>query len=164
MQLKRAIPVAIAAMQIAAIAVLALLVWQNYQLRRLVRARVASAGQFFVGDRVPTIPVHDLAGRQKLIDLRPGRSTVVIVEPTCGSCEKTMQDARNVPSVTLISLAPTEPTQAAAEKAGITGNIYTTAGVKLPARIARKAIKYPQIILVDRGTVVRVCATVNECR
>lgn len=163
-QTKRAVPVAIAAVQVAAVVVFVLVVWQHYRLRRVVSARVASAGQFFVGDLLPTIPVYDLTGRQKMIDLRSGRSTIAIIEPGCDSCEKTIQDVRNAPSITVISLAPTKPTQAAAEKAGITGNIYTTSGVKLPEKIARKVLKYPQIMLVDRGTVVRICATINECR
>ena len=162
--IKRAVPVAVAAIQVAALAVLVVVVWQNYRLRRVLSARAAFAGQFFVGDVLPTIPVYDLAGRRKMIDLRPGRNTLAIIQPTCDSCAKTIQDARNTPSITVISLAPANLTEAAVEKAGISANIYTTAGVKLPPKIARKVLKYPQIMLVDRGTVVRICATVSECR
>ena len=162
--MKRALALTSAALQVAAVVVLVLVVWQNYRLRRVVNARLAPAGQFFAGDQLPVVPVYDLTGRQKMLDLRSGRTTVAIVEPSCDLCEKTIQDVRNDPSIQLISLAPAKPTRAAVEKAGLAGNTYTTSGVKLPETIARKVLKYPQIMLVDRGTIVRVCATVSECR
>jgi len=93
-----------------------------------------------------------------MIDLRAGRTTLAIVEPSCDSCQATIQDAHGDPGVTLISLGPLKPARDPSTK------VFTTHGVALPETIARKVLKYPQIMLVDRGKVVRVCANLSECR
>lgn len=50
-----------------------------------------------------------------------------------------------------------------AEQSGLTA-VTRTLGDPLPANIAAQLHVYPQLFVVDRGKVVRTCATLAECR
>lgn len=153
-------------LEAAVIVVFALLIWNNYTLRRQ-QARTAAATQksraFVPKDWIGSVPVLDLAGREQLLDLQRGRTIVAIVNPTCDSCRELMASLRGASGIHVLSAAPLAETRPAVHQAGI-GPLTTVLREPAPARIAQQLHIYPQIFVVDRGEVVRTCKNVAECR
>ncbi|HEX2062189.1 MAG TPA: hypothetical protein VHK90_15735 [Thermoanaerobaculia bacterium] len=153
-------------LEAAVVVVFALLIWNNYTLRRQqVRAAAAPSVQrgFVPKDWIGTVPVTDLAGNARLLDLHRGRNIVAIVDPRCESCREIIATLRGATDVRVLSVAPLAETRAAAETAGIAA-ITTVARAPLPRPIERQLRMYPQIFVVERGEVVRTCKTIAECR
>lgn len=160
----RAMKMTIAAAQIAAIVVFALVVRQNFTYRRALNARLASSqpSQFIAGERLEQLQLADLSGTALRLDLRRGRTVIAIVDPSCASCEATIAEGRHTPYVKLISVGSAAANTVLAQSAG--GPVYTIANGPAPAAVARKLRKFPQILLVDTGVVARTCARLAECR
>src|SRR3954453_13676297 len=76
-------------LQLAALVVLLLVVRQHRMLHRQVRGKIASGARFVPGDPLGAIPLLDLSGRPAAIDLKSGRHLIAIVNPHCGTCERT---------------------------------------------------------------------------
>ena len=153
------------ALEAAVVTVFLLLIWNNFALRRQ-QARVAAAISpergFVVKDFVETIPTVDLSGRQGSLDLRGGRTVVAIVDPRCESCRELIVSLRSVPGVRVLSVAPAADTRDLATRSGL-GAVTTMIGRPLPSKVERQLQIYPQLLVVDRGKVVRTCAAVAEC-
>lgn len=145
----------------AVIVVFLLLIWNNAVLRRQVGASAAPAGRhgFSVKDVIRTVPAHDLSGKPRVVDLQSGRTIVAIVDPRCESCRELVAALHGARGVQLISLAPPDETRVMAETAGLAASTSVLTD-DAPARFHI----YPQLFVVERGLVVRTCATVGECR
>jgi hypothetical protein len=145
-------------LEIAVIASLVALVWNNYTLRRQqTRAAAATklARGFVPKDELHAIPV---LGSHAAIDLTKGRAVVAVVDPRCDSCRELVGTLRAAPDLHVISVAPPAETKQLAHL-----NARTLGG-PLPPAVAAQFKIYPQLFVVDRGNVVRTCATVAECR
>jgi hypothetical protein len=142
----------------AVVVVFALLIWNNYTLRRQqVRAAAATPRQAFAArDVFRALPVVDTTGRESVLELAHGRAVVAIVDPRCESCRELIAQLRGT-RAHVISLAPMAETR----KMNVPAYV---ARAPLPPEVERQLQIYPQLFVVDRGKVVRTCATVAECR
>jgi hypothetical protein len=154
-------------LEAAVVVVFVLLIWNNYTLRRQQARSAAGAAApargFVPKDVIETIPTVALDGTRGTLDLRPSRSVVAVVDPRCESCKELIATLRPQPDLHVLSVAPPAETRAMAEQAGLTA-VTRTLGEPLPAKAAAQLRNYPQVFVVDRGKVVRTCATVAECR
>jgi hypothetical protein len=146
-------------LEIAAVAALLFLVWQNAQLRRTAKLAMRSAApRFHAGDSLPGLQVIDLTGKPQTLRFQEGRVVVALVDPGCGTCQDVIRSLRSVSSARIISvadLAGTEPLLRG------TPNAY----VSDPRDPLRGQFgKVPQILLVEQEKVMRTCATARECQ
>jgi hypothetical protein len=145
------------------VVVFALLLWQNFALRRL-QAHAAAAGRsraFAVHDSIEPLPIVDLNGARSTFQF-DRRTVVAIVDPRCDSCRKLLAQIRPDTGVQVLSVAPLAETRAMAQSTGLTAVTHAL-GQPLPARNELQLSIYPQLFVVDGGQVVRTCASVNEC-
>lgn len=161
---RRALPVLKTVLEIAVVVVFALLVWNNYTLRRQ-QARSAAAAKstrgFAVREQIGAIPAMSLDGRRSDLDLRTGRGIVAIVNPSCDSCRELMAAARNVPDVHVLSAASLADTRALAKDLGPNTRVLPQ---PLGGALGERLRIYPQVFVIDRGEIVRTCSTLAECR
>jgi hypothetical protein len=138
----------------ALVIMFALLVWNNASLRRRVSVAAAapvSRHGFGVKDVIRTVPVKDLDGHARVLDLQTGRTVVAVVDPSCASCRDLVATMGALPSVQVLSLASAEATRPLAAKVRGTTSLL--------GDDARKEFHlYPQLFVVDHGLVVRTCA------
>jgi hypothetical protein len=152
-------------LEAAVVVVFLLLIWNNYTLRRQqVRAAAASksAHGFVPKDVVGSIPTVALDGTRGTLDLRQARSIVAIVDPRCESCKDIIATLRPQPGLQVLSVAPLDETRAMATRSGLTA-VTRVLGEPLPGSTGAQYHVYPQVFVVDRGFVVRTCASVAEC-
>lgn len=153
-------------LELAVVVVFLLLIWNNYTLRRQPVQGSAGAGPirgFVPKDFIESIPTVALDGTRGTLDLRQSRNVVAIVDPRCESCKALIATLRPQPGLHVISVAPLAETRTMASAAGLAA-ITRSLGEPLPARTAAQLHNYPQVFVVDRGQVVRTCATIAECR
>jgi hypothetical protein len=151
----------------AVVVLFLLLIGSNYTLRRQAHAAAITVSEHgFVARDVfpPAIPVVDLQGKPRTLDLRTARTTVAIVDPRCESCRELVATLRDASNVRVLSVAPLEETRRMAGQSGLAGATFTLGISPLPKRFASKLQIYPQLFIVDGGKVVRSCATLAECR
>ena len=145
-------------LEIAVVAALLFLVWQNMLLRRKVGLAMRSAApRFQADDSLPGLQVIDLTGKPQTLRFREGRVVVALVDPGCGSCQAVIRSLRSVPTARIISvvdLANSEPLLRG------TPNAYVS-DPRDPLR--RYFGKVPQIFVVEQEKVMRTCATAREC-
>lgn len=152
-------------LEAAVVVVFLLLVWNNYTLRRKMQAVARPSVRehaFVARDSIESIPTIDLAGKPGTLDLRSGRNLIAIVDPRCDSCRELVTTLHVVPGLRVLSQAPADETRAMAEKAGLTA-VTSALGQPLPKPLEAQLRIYPQLFIVDRGKVVRTCATFAEC-
>jgi hypothetical protein len=149
-------------LEVAVVVVFALLVWNNYTMRRQ-QSRAAAVGKseraFVVRDQPGVIPATGLDGRRRDLDLRDGRAVVAVIDPRCESCREILAQARNVPEVRLLSVAPLAETR----QGGVPPSTRVVVQ-PFPEQLGMRLAIYPQVFVVEGGQVVRTCATVAECR
>lgn len=154
-------------LEVAVVVVFALLIWNNYTLRRqqlhAATAATASVRGFVPKDVIETLPIIALDGKHGTLDLRQSRSVIAVVDPRCESCKALIEKLRPQPGLHVLSVAPLAETRTMAEQSGL-AEVTRIVGEPLPARIGVQFHVYPQVFVVDRGMVVRTCATVSECR
>ncbi|HEU4889192.1 MAG TPA: hypothetical protein VFV49_15000 [Thermoanaerobaculia bacterium] len=153
-------------LEAAVIVVFLLLIWNNYTLRRQQPAGAQGASPargFIPKDLLETIPTVALDGKPGTLDLRQSRSVVAIVDPRCESCKELIATLRPQPGLHVLSVAPLAETRTMAAQSNLTA-VTRILGEPLPDRIGAQFHVYPQVFVVDRGKVVRTCATVGECR
>ena len=146
----------------AVVVVFVLLIWNNYSLRqqqRLMAKAMAQGRGFAPKDSIAEVNTIDLSGRPAQLHLGQGRHVVAVVDPRCDSCQELVATLRPSPDLLVVSLAPPEVMRPMATRAGLASAAHT-----LRQPIARPWLTYPQLFVVDRGTVVRTCLTVAECR
>lgn len=144
----------------AVVVMFLLLIWSNYTLRRQARAAAiptVSQHGFVPRDYVESIPVIDLQGQTSTLDLRNGRTTIAIVDPRCDSCRELVASMHGDAEVRVISMSP-------AVESKTLGPQTLMLGKSLPQRLESKLQIYPQLFVVERGKVVRSCASMAECR
>ncbi|HEV7920224.1 MAG TPA: hypothetical protein VGR02_05480 [Thermoanaerobaculia bacterium] len=148
-------------LEAAVIVVFALLVWNNYSLRRQhirpAAAAVKSARSFVVHDSLSALPVTDLTGAARTLALSQ-RTIVAIVDPRCDSCRTLLAAIRPESGAQVLSVASLAETRAMAEASGLQSVTYVLGNSTDP----RLQI-YPQLFVVDGGKVVRTCASMAEC-
>jgi hypothetical protein len=155
-------------LEAAVVVVFALLIWNNFSLRRQARAAAVPSIRehaFVARDYVPFIPTIDLAGKAGGLDLRSGRTTIAIVDPRCDSCREmiaTMRSMRGASGIRILSVAPVAETRKMADEMGLAAST-TILGRPLPKQIEGQLQIYPQLFIVDHGKVVRTCLSVAEC-
>lgn len=152
-------------LEAAVVVVFVLLIWNNYTLRRQPRI-AASPGPsrgFVPKDFLESIPTIAMDGTRGTLDLRGSRAVVAVVDPRCDSCRELVASFRPEPNLHVLSVAPLEETRNMVAKAGLSP-VTRALGEPLPARIETQLRVYPQLFVVDRGKVVRTCATISECR
>lgn len=161
---RRSLPALKTVLELAVVVVFALLVWNNYTLRRQ-QARSAAAAKsvrgFAVREQIGAIPALTLDGRRSDLDLRNGRGIVAIVNPSCDSCRELMASARNVPGVHVLSAAWPDDTRALAQELGRNARVLPQ---PLGGALGERLRVYPQVFVVDRGEIVRTCSRLEECR
>ena len=154
-------------LEAAVVVVFLLLIWNNYTLRRqqsgAAATRPATHRGFVPRDMLAQVPVTGLDGTRGTLDLQHRRGVVAIVDPRCDSCRELIATMRGASGVSVISLAPAEPTRAMAQEAGLLASTHLLAG-PLPEAVEAQMHIYPQLFVVDRGRVMRTCATLAECR
>lgn len=149
-------------LEVAVVAVFALLIWQNLALRRQARAAATPSVRqhaFVARDAIGSVPVLDLTGRPGVLDLQAGRTTIAIVDPRCDSCRELLATLRGAAGVVVLSVAPVGETQTLARESGL-GAVVRALGAPVPAQFQI----YPQLFVVDHGKVVRTCVSLAECR
>ena len=161
---RRPLPLLRTLLEVAVVVVFAFLIWSNFTLRRQ-QARSAAAAKsvrgFAVREQIGAIPALTLDGRRSDLDLRNGRGIVAIVNPSCDSCRELIAAARSAPEVHLLSAASLAETRALAKDLGPNVRVLVQPlGGALGARLQT----YPQLLVIDRGEIVRTCATMSECR
>jgi hypothetical protein len=166
---RRSVRFATHALEIGFAILFVVLAWNNFTLRRQLAAAVATparngadAGYFITGDKLERLDVLDLSGRPAAVDFRSTRTLVAIVNPTCRSCVATVADltgARNARVLSVASPAETAPLVAKAGLAPVTSIVPPNLG----GDAGRKLVHFPQVLIVDKGMVVRTCKTVSEC-
>ncbi|HEY0141818.1 MAG TPA: hypothetical protein VGF48_13045 [Thermoanaerobaculia bacterium] len=96
-----------------------------------------------------------------------GRQLVLVVDPTCGSCDEAASEIRDrrrsmiVPPV-VVSTGNAVDTAAFAKRLNLVGLVFRTPDTLAP-QVRTKFAKTPQVFFVTRGTVTAVCASVEEC-
>jgi hypothetical protein len=147
-------------LELAVVAVFALLVWNNYSLRRqhAAAAAVRSARAFLVHDSVAPVSVTDLAGAPQMLPLN-GRTIVAVVDPRCDSCRELLSTIRPDSGAQVLSVAPLAETRTMAQTAGLNAVTHV-----LQSAADRRFQIYPQLFVVERNQVVRTCASMTECR
>ena len=141
-----------------------LLVWNNFTLRRqhaVAAAASRSARAFAPKDALAAVPVVDVTGKRRSLDLTKSRTTVVIVDPRCDSCREIIAELHSSRNAVVLSIAPLEPTAAMANQTKTAAPTYTVGA--MPSEQAARFRTNPQILLVDQGRVVRTCAALREC-
>ena len=160
---RRPLPLLRALLEVAVVVVFVLLVWNNFTLRRQ-QSRAAAAAKavrgFAVREQIGAIPAMTLDGRKSDLDLRATRGIVAIVNPGCESCRELVASARGVSGVHVLSAASMEESRALAKDLGPNARVITPIGGALGARLQ----VYPQVFVIDRGEIVRVCKDIPECR
>jgi len=146
----------------AVLAVFVLLIWNNFSLRRqqavMARAAVQLRG-FVPKDRIGDVSMVDLSGAPARLRLGQGRHVVTVVDPRCDSCRELVATLRPSPDLVVVSVAPPDLTRTMAAQSGLAAVTHTLRQpTASPWRI------YPQVFVVDGGTVVRTCLTIAECR
>ena len=152
-------------LEVAFVGLFLLLIWNNFALRRQqarVAAAVSPARGFMVKDYVETIPTVDLNGRPGSLDLRGQRTIVAVIDPRCESCRELIASLRGARGVRVLSVAPPAVTRPLAERSGLAA-VTSVVGQPLPKGNERQLQFFPQLFVVDRGKVVRTCASVGEC-
>ena len=150
----------------AVVVLFLLLIWNNYTLRRQARAAAITVSEHgFTARDVfpPAVPVIDVGGKAQTLDLRTARTTVAIVDPRCDSCRELVRTLRGASAVRVLSVAPLDETRRLAQQSRLVQATFAL-GQSLPRRFDSKLRIYPQLFIVDRGKVVRSCATLAECR
>jgi hypothetical protein len=146
-------------LEAAVVVVFALLIWNNFALRRQTAHAAAafkSARAFAVHDSFGALPVTELTGARATLPI-DGRIIVAIVDPQCDSCRALLADIRPDSGIQVLSVAPLPETTAMARNKRLTAitHVIETRDPKLQI--------YPQLFVVEGGKVVRTCATVAEC-
>jgi hypothetical protein len=151
-------------LELAVVVVFALLIWNNYSLRRQQArsaAAVKSARAFAVHDSIDSLPVVEWNGSQRRLQL-DRRTIVAIVDPGCDSCRHLLAELRPESGAQVFSVASLAATRAMAEARGITAVTHVLGDSGVGPLDPRLHI-YPQLFVVDRGKVVRTCASIDEC-
>jgi hypothetical protein len=153
-----------ALLEVAVVVVFALLIWNNFTLRRqqtLAAAAVKTSRGLAAREKLGVIPATTLDGKQSDLDFRTTRGILAIVNPTCESCKELMASTRGVPGVHVLSAASLEETRAQAK------NLDPNVRVLMPSvrgALGTQLRTYPQLVVIDHGEVVRTCAKIEECR
>ena len=150
-------------LEVLVVALCVALLWQNLKLRRQLvgAARAArSSGRFSAGDPLSTVSVLDLRGHATTLDLRRDRTVILIVDPRCDSCVAILKGISGPARVRVVSTATLETTRQLADVRTRDMTYVVNPGSR---EHRTKMTAYPQILLVDRGKVVRTCAALGEC-
>ena len=151
-------------LEVAVVVVFVFLIWNNYTLRRQQNrsaAAVKSARGFAVREQVGAIPAMTLDGKQRDLDLRASRGIVAIVNPSCESCRELVASTRGVPDVHVLSVASAEETRAMAKDLSPNTRVLPKG---LGGELGQRLQIYPQLFVIDRGEIVRICKDIRECR
>lgn len=150
-------------LEVAALVVLGLLVWKSSVLQRQLSEALSRQSQVLsVGQRMEQVPIIDLNGRSRQLDLRSSRNMVVVVDPSCASCGVVLSRLGSVPGVYVMSIGAPSAAKALAEKYDLVDNTFVIRP-PLPDALDRGFRTFPQIVIVERGRVMRTCATLSEC-
>lgn len=145
-------------LEVAVVAALLFLAWQNAQLRRKATLLMRSAApRFQAGDSLPALQVIDLTGKPRTLRFQEGRVVVALVDPGCGSCQEVIRGLRSVPTARIISVVDLPATEPLLRG---TPNAYV-GDPRDPLR--RQFGKVPQILIVEQEKVMRTCVTAREC-
>jgi hypothetical protein len=151
------------ALEIVALAVFVLLIYDNLRLRKLAAGHVPAAKPalpraFRAGDTITTIPATDVNGNPQRVSFA-GRSLVAVIDPACDSCRRVIDALPADGGAVVLSLAPPEVFRGSAGQ-GIRGTIYSIDPLRHDPRLST----YPQVLLVEQGRVRRTCAEPADCR
>ena len=152
--------------QIAVLVIFFLLIRKNLQLQRLVKARVElarSGTRFYAGDRLQSLSLRDMTDRNVVLDVQQGQTLLVVIHPGCGSCSAAIDEVSSVEGASVVSLAPLAETRRMAQTKGLR-SAYVARQESMPPAVARKLTHYPQIVVIEQGTIIRTCNTVAHCR
>jgi hypothetical protein len=151
-------------LEAAVVVVFALLIWNSFTLRRQwshAAAAAKSARAFAVHDSIDNVPIVRLTGTQDTLHFG-GRTIVAIVDPRCESCRELLRGIHGDSGVQVLSVAPLPETNAMARTTGLTAVTYKLKDPAAGTADLRLQI-YPQLFVVERGRVVRTCASITEC-
>jgi hypothetical protein len=160
------------ALWVAVLAVVTLLAVSNLRLRRQVsdlsealHARRRPAAELAAGDRVEPFDARDRAGRTVRVDPAASDSTLLVVDPECGSCRVILRDllASPRPNVTVLAVSASGSEMPPAGSVANEVPLYTVSRDTAPRFIARLG-GVPRVLRIASGGSVRaVCHTFAEC-
>lgn len=153
---------------IGAIVVMAVSNWQLRQRLQdttaLLRARRPATQKLQAGQRLAPFPARDRAGRAVTVGRNAAESLLVVVDPTCGSCEKVLDELRATPrrGVAVVAVVPSQGTTPKIVVADQTP-LYTISRTSAP-QFVRRLGGVPRVIRVaPDGMVGAVCTSLKEC-
>ncbi len=150
-------------LELGAIVVFCLLVWKNAELRRQLTS--ATGGQSRVltaGQRLDGLQITDLNGQRRDFKPEAERSLVIVVDPGCGSCDRVLAAVPPTVQPYVLSIGKADATKKMAERYKLLSSTFLVQP-PLPATLDRAFRSSPQIVAVQRGSVMRTCATLLEC-
>lgn len=144
----------------------------NDMQQEVIRARRAlSSTAFAPGDRLDSMRLVDLAGAERLFDLkRVAQPTLfAIVDPSCSSCEELAKDAARLARenprlfVKVIALGDRDGAVAFSNRIEMPNNVFQLPA-DTPAVLRQKLMAAPQAFVVaPRGIVVATCERIAQC-
>jgi hypothetical protein len=161
---RRSLPLLRSLLEAAVVVVFVLLIWNNFALRRQ-QSRSAAAAKtargFAVREQLGAIPATTLDGKKSDLDLRNARGIVAIVNPACDSCRELVASTRGVPGVHVLSVSSPEESRAMAKDLAPDTRVVSPS---LGGALGQTLRIYPQLFVIDHGTIVRTCSRLEECR
>ena len=156
----------------------AALIVNNISLHRQVKgmqqalafARRSHAGKLFEsGEPFEGIGLIAPNGHEIISDesLPAGREVILIVNPSCGTCEEAASDAARIRQsakvpLIVVSNGNAADTSAFANRHGIAGITFRATDTTAPT-LRRKLSSSPQVLLADGRRILRTCTSVAEC-
>jgi hypothetical protein len=160
------------ALWVAVLVVVAALAISNWRLRRQVsdlsealHARRKPAAELAAGDRVEAFDAFDRAGRAVRVDPAASESTLVVVDPECGSCRTILREllASPRPNVTVLAVSASGSEMPPAGSVAEEVPLYTVSRDTAPRFVTRLG-GVPRVLRIAAGGSVRaVCHSLAEC-
>ena len=164
-------------LEAAVVVAMALLIWTNLALRREndglrhaleLSRRAASSRVFHPGERFEYAGlVAPGGGVLQQGQMAAERQLVLIVDPSCGTCEEETRELRarrhdgSMPPM-IVSTGTAADTAAFAQRLDVTGITFRLSESVAP-EVRVKYSRTPQVFVAARGTVMTVCASVAGC-
>lgn len=160
-----------AALYVAVSVVVTALAVSNWRLRQRyedtavsLRARRPAVQQVQAGQRLEPFTARDRHGRVVTVGRNAAEPLLVVVDPSCGSCEKVLRELRETPrrDVAVIAVVPTldsRPTLAI----GNDTPVYTMSRAAAPPFVQHIG-GVPRVIRMQpNGVVGAVCTSLKDC-
>lgn len=145
------------------------LVWSNYMLRKRINTPAfgpaAGIRAFAVGERLTRVPVTQPGRPKHVLDFTARRALVAVVDPSCGTCQSIVAAIAATKPLEPVLFTARESAPELVRRAaplGLSDRVFAL-DPSLPPKFQDRFVINPQVFIVDRSKIVRVCDTVQEC-